>query len=447
LPFIVVRKRPTLTSFHPTPPGSSSLLQVSINSEEVHFVPQKAEPSLTQTRALAKVFGLSSVTLSRVDSKEKPVIASHLNDPYGAIKSFSGIGNLVERGHPYLKSTRAIFAPWTSFEERALSETSRPLIAFAITNTEPRKLGAAQKFAYDFGKNTIRVAIVTLPISFGTINSHKLDIGEIKSTLTEFDYVFVIGNHVLQMPTGAAPRLAASSRAVKYVRACIDGMMQIVWASTGPKTARSFRQIFPSGGLCLVGRGGNERTGSSDVHPIAAALRGMLNERLPTNQARRYAAIGPYPIIDSEATMRFVEDAAINSRDEVVTIQTLGTRQSITILAFGINPIARSKRRFEEFCSSLLRSSGFDITLNLEEDAAFGFLGKISLAVGFSFSDGYLYDTVRSVRFFPEKNRFILASYAPSVAVQDYCQQRDVSIFHYSRLDEFRLKLDRRKRP
>jgi hypothetical protein len=28
-------KRPTLTSFHPTPPGSPSLLQVSINSEEV----------------------------------------------------------------------------------------------------------------------------------------------------------------------------------------------------------------------------------------------------------------------------------------------------------------------------------------------------------------------------------------------------------------------------
>src|SRR6267378_6804932 len=35
LPLVVVRKRPTLTSFHPTPPGSSSLLQVSISSEEV----------------------------------------------------------------------------------------------------------------------------------------------------------------------------------------------------------------------------------------------------------------------------------------------------------------------------------------------------------------------------------------------------------------------------
>src|SRR5439155_12135276 len=35
LPLIVVRERSTLTCFHPTPPGSSSLLQVSINSEEV----------------------------------------------------------------------------------------------------------------------------------------------------------------------------------------------------------------------------------------------------------------------------------------------------------------------------------------------------------------------------------------------------------------------------
>src|SRR5882757_109832 len=38
LALVVVRKRPTLTSFHLTPPGSPSLLQVSINSEEVHLV-------------------------------------------------------------------------------------------------------------------------------------------------------------------------------------------------------------------------------------------------------------------------------------------------------------------------------------------------------------------------------------------------------------------------
>src|SRR5207237_6998930 len=38
LPLVVVGKRPTLTSFHPTPPGSSSLLQVSISSEEVQGV-------------------------------------------------------------------------------------------------------------------------------------------------------------------------------------------------------------------------------------------------------------------------------------------------------------------------------------------------------------------------------------------------------------------------
>jgi hypothetical protein len=41
LPLVVVRKRPTLTCFHPTPPGSPSLLQVSINSEEVQFAATK----------------------------------------------------------------------------------------------------------------------------------------------------------------------------------------------------------------------------------------------------------------------------------------------------------------------------------------------------------------------------------------------------------------------
>src|SRR5665213_1332359 len=35
LPLIVVRKRPTWTSFHLTPPGSASLLRVSTNSGEV----------------------------------------------------------------------------------------------------------------------------------------------------------------------------------------------------------------------------------------------------------------------------------------------------------------------------------------------------------------------------------------------------------------------------
>jgi hypothetical protein len=35
LSLVVVHKRPTLTFFHLTPPGSLSLLQVSINSEEV----------------------------------------------------------------------------------------------------------------------------------------------------------------------------------------------------------------------------------------------------------------------------------------------------------------------------------------------------------------------------------------------------------------------------
>jgi hypothetical protein len=35
LPLVVVRKRPTVTYFHPTPPGSSSPLQVSISSEDV----------------------------------------------------------------------------------------------------------------------------------------------------------------------------------------------------------------------------------------------------------------------------------------------------------------------------------------------------------------------------------------------------------------------------
>jgi hypothetical protein len=53
LPLVVVRKRPTLTSFHPTPPGSPSLLQVSINSEEVHPV----DIDFRHSRAIVKAIG------------------------------------------------------------------------------------------------------------------------------------------------------------------------------------------------------------------------------------------------------------------------------------------------------------------------------------------------------------------------------------------------------
>jgi hypothetical protein len=52
LPLVVVRKRPTLTSFHPTPPGSSSLLQVSISSEEVHPAARQPARNMADMKTL-----------------------------------------------------------------------------------------------------------------------------------------------------------------------------------------------------------------------------------------------------------------------------------------------------------------------------------------------------------------------------------------------------------
>jgi hypothetical protein len=51
----VVRKRSSLTSFHPTPPGSSSLLQVSINSEEVQS--SKIRSSFPMVRSSSRCGG------------------------------------------------------------------------------------------------------------------------------------------------------------------------------------------------------------------------------------------------------------------------------------------------------------------------------------------------------------------------------------------------------
>jgi hypothetical protein len=68
LPFVVVRKRPTLTSFHSTPPGSASLLQVcpsirrrfrsvSVSSADYagHCAATEAKPSEAK-----KLFGKAS---------------------------------------------------------------------------------------------------------------------------------------------------------------------------------------------------------------------------------------------------------------------------------------------------------------------------------------------------------------------------------------------------
>src|SRR6267378_8445098 len=60
LPLVVVRKRPTSTSFHPTPPGSSSLLQVSISSEEVHSL------------KVVQLFSLSDLRLQRLARIRNP---------------------------------------------------------------------------------------------------------------------------------------------------------------------------------------------------------------------------------------------------------------------------------------------------------------------------------------------------------------------------------------
>jgi hypothetical protein len=54
LPLVVVRKRPTLTSFHPTPPGSPSLLQVSINSEEVQHLGSIVQRAIAVLKYLEK---------------------------------------------------------------------------------------------------------------------------------------------------------------------------------------------------------------------------------------------------------------------------------------------------------------------------------------------------------------------------------------------------------
>jgi len=238
------------------------------------------------------------------------------------------------------------------------------------------------------------------------------------------------------MPTGAAPRLAASSRAVTYVRACVDGVMQLIWSSGAPRTPREFYAIFPRGGFGLVGRASGSKNTPPDIL-LRKALESALNERLALHYGRRLVLVGPDSVINDASVLRFLDDAAVLSLNETLSVVSSNRRAAVTLLGFGVKVITENEHRHREFCLELLRSKMFSIIRESDTIVYGEFTESKPAAVGFSSSERSLGHVIAALEGADPKARFVLTNFALSRSGVDYYWGKKIAVFHYSLLDSY----------
>lgn len=416
--------------------GRGNVILLELPSTIHEFIGVEARGlNLEETLKLGNAFGLTSYAFQVFGtSPSAPRAHPTFHEPYGELASFTGIGDLVAKNGPSFRRVRRIVPPWVSKESRPSTEL--PLVTFCAINTVQATIDQALHFAAGRSKETIKMAIVTSPITFGTARGHKLDPRLLDSLRSAFDYIFVIANHILQMPTGAAPRLAASSRAVTYVKACVDGVMQLIWASEGPRTPKEFYAIFPRGGFGLVGRASGSKNTPPDLL-LQKALGSALNERLALHYGRRLALIGPDSVVNDPRVLKFLDDAAVMSLNETVSVVSSNRRAAVTLLGFGVKVITRNEHRHREFCLELLRSRNFSIIRETDVIAYGEFAKRSAVAVGFASSEGSLRHVTAALETADVKTRFLLTDFALSRSgVNSYWRKR-VAVFHYSLLDSY----------
>jgi hypothetical protein len=394
--------------------------------------------AMRETTSLARVFGLSglSIILKNIATPKDERIT---NEPRAIVRGFSGTGEMIARALHRIRGYEYVIPPWVPLSKlRKFGEPREPLFVFSITNLNAANIGAAIKFTRTFAGPTIKVAVALLPLSFGTLRSEEAVIAQLEVLSAAFDYVFVIGNHLLQRPQGAAPSLTASSKAIKYVRACANSLMEIAWADHGLNSAKDFLKVFPRG-YCLVGRAQASRNDAKQLNLLHEAIGSMLNERLSLKEAKRVVLAGAPSIIKSKEVAAFIGQAVENTRNEVLTIESVDSRQSITVLAFGIDRNEITEAHFKSFCLSLLVFLGWRILDKNEKwpIAKATFPGTGEIYFGFLSRDGSLDEILRAFRRTSKSRHVILTNFKPSAAIRSECFSQRAWVFHYSGLDEF----------
>jgi hypothetical protein len=393
---------------------------------------------LPETTKLAKVFGLSEPTLTPkyiATTKER----KSSNEPRAIVRGFSGTGEMIARALHRIRGYEYVIPPWVPLSKvRRFRQPQKPFYVFAITNLNTVNIEAAIKFVGAFRGTEIKVAIALLPLSFGTLRSEEAVTAQLEILSAAFDYIFVIGNHLLQKPPGAAPGLTASSKAIKYVRACVNALMEIAWADYGPRTAREFQKIFPYG-FGLIGRAHGTRNELDHSSLFREAVGTMLNERLSLEDAKRIVLAGSSSIIKSREAFAFVGEAVANTRNEVLTVESMDTRQAITILAFGIGRHEITSASFRSLCLSLLIFLGWSV---LDKDGKRPIVRASSPEAGethFAFLNrgGSLDEIIQEFSKIPKARHVILTNFKPPPNMRSACVSQKIWAFHYSLLEEY----------
>lgn len=414
--------------------GNTILLELPRNVHD--FVSSRVtELKLTDTLGIGYAFGLTDYALRDIGVRENSFKSKFtFDEPYGELVPFTGIGNMVAKNSPSHTRTRILTPPWIDKNRRPTATS--PLVRFCVINTDIEKIDHALRFVAGRAEKTINIAIVTSPITFGTSRGHKLNPRLLHSLRPTFDYVFVIGNHVIQMPTGAAPRLAASSRAVKYVRACVDGVMQLIWSSGAPRTPKEFFAIFPRDGFGLVGRAFGTRE-SAPKEILQEAIESALNERLSLSRSKRLIAVGPASIVNDGRVLSFLDQAADAALNEALSVVSTSRRAAVTLLGFGIKLLAQTEPGHRLFCLELLHTRKFSIVREAETFIQGKFINGNTVAIGFSASEQSLEHMCAVIDRTANKIRCVLTNFALNASDIEHYWNRRIAVFHYTLLDTY----------
>lgn len=421
--------------------GHSSRLSIEIPSSAYDQVAGDSPPTLTETHKIADVFGLSGFYIVRRDLRDELIRTARRRDQFfGIVRSFSGTGFMIARSLNAVEDSGIIFPRSISrLEAKAIAANRKPLFVFAITNLATPNVEAALDFARKHDTGPIKVAIALQPLSFGVVRKGETVSPQLERLKGEFDYVFVIGNHILQRPYGDAPGLAASSKAIKYVRACIHTFIEMARADDGPISAAEFRTIFPLG-FCLVGRAYRSWRDLSHSDLLKNAIGSTLNERLSLFDAKRLVIAGPQNIVKDAEVMNFVGDSAARTRDAVVTMESVESRQAITVLALGIELRGTSDLLFRNFCLRLLEFLGWEIS-DVRNSPLFVLGRRLESAptrFGFLTRDGPIDDIVQAIQRRGKKEEAaILTNFKATPTLRAKCGSMGVWIFHYSLLEQY----------
>jgi hypothetical protein len=144
-------------------------IKVLIPSELMDYCEaQKQMPALTETMNIGHAFGLSSISIvsaGLAHSAKNPTQPT--GEVYGEVLSFTGIGDIVLKNAPSgPRRPKILLPPWVSRQDPHMRKRL-PFLEICILNMEPSTIETAKQRA-NGNSAVVRVAIVTLPISFGT---------------------------------------------------------------------------------------------------------------------------------------------------------------------------------------------------------------------------------------------------------------------------------------